>query len=281
MEPELTVATCQFPVSADIKRNKSHILKQLAEAKSKGPEIVHFPESSLSSYAEMDFESIESQDETLLQSSFEQVIQLAAKLKIWVVVGSHHFGDDNDQPYNCLWLINEKGDVVDLYDKRFLTGKPGKLDRCCYQPGHRTVQFQIKAITCGLLICHEWRYPELYREQTQLGSEILFQSWYDGDLGAAEYEKEGADLGSLIVGTVRGNAANNYLWISASNTSKRESCFAGFIVQPDGKVLQRLRRNASGALISRLNIDKKFADPSGPWRKRAMDAITTASPGPT
>jgi predicted amidohydrolase len=124
-----------------------------------------------------------------------------------------------------------------------------------------------------MLICHEWRYPELYREQKQLGTEVLFQSWYDGNLSAREYKENGRALGSLITGTVRGNAANNYLWISASNTSKRESCFASFVAQPDGRILNQSKRNVTGSIISRIDLNKEFVDPSGPWRERAVTGI--------
>jgi len=110
----------------------------------------------------------------------------------------------------------------------------------------------------------------LYREQKRLGTEILFQSWYDGNLSTAKFAEEGNDLGSLITGTVRGNAANNSLWISASNTSKKESCFASFVVRPDGRIVHQLKRNVTGVLISKINLSTKFEDPSGHWRERAF-----------
>ena len=127
--------------------------------------------------------------------------------------------------------------------------------------------------TCGVLICHEWRYPELYREQKQLGTRVLFQSWYEGNLSAKAYQKEGGELGSLITGTVRGNAANNYLWISASNTCGREFCFASFVARPVGKILHRLKRNVSGMLISKIDSKSQYSDPSAPWRQRASKGI--------
>ena len=80
MERELIVATCQFPVSADIGRNRSYILKQMAAAKSQGAEVAHFSESSLSGYAGMDFESYESQDGACLHSSLEKDQCLLAEL---------------------------------------------------------------------------------------------------------------------------------------------------------------------------------------------------------
>ena len=102
---------------------------------------------------------------------------------------------------------------------------------------------------------------------------MLFQSWYDGSLSAEAYKAVGRDLGSLIVGTVRGRAANNALWISASNTSMRESCFASFMVQPDGRILRQLKRNVTGLIISHIDLNKNYSDPSGPWRDRAVQGI--------
>ena len=235
MNHELIIATCQFPVSGDIKRNASYILRQMAEAKQKGADVSHFPESSLSGYAGTDFKRYKSQDEALRLGSLEKIIK--------------------------------------RYDKRFCTGKEGELEHAYYKPGQKGVQFKIKGFTCGVLICHEWRYPELYREQKQRGTQILFQSWYDGNLGAKEYNAQGKELGSLITGAVRANAANNYLWISASNTSARESCFASFVARPDGKMLHQLKRNVTGIVISKIDAKIQYADPSAPWRKRAYKGI--------
>ncbi len=273
MKNELTIATCQFPVSGDIKRNASYILRQMAEAKEKGADVSHFPESSLSGYAGTDFKRYKSQDEALRQGSLEKIIQLSSELKIWAIVGSHHFAANNHLPYNCLWLIDSSGKTINRYDKRFCTGKDGEHEHAYYKPGRKAAQFKIKGFTCGVLICHEWRYPELYREQKQLGTRILFQSWYDGNLSATEYKKQGKELGSLITGTVRGNAANNYFWISASNTSARESCFASFVARPDGKILHRLKRNVTGVLISKVGFNTQYADPSRPWRDRTSKGI--------
>ena len=273
MKRKLILATCQFPVSADIKRNASYILRQMAEAKQKGADLAHFPESSLSGYAGTDFKRFKSEDEALRLSSLEKIIQFSSEIKIWVIAGSHHFVKNHKLPSNCLWLIDNDGKIINRYDKRFCTGKEGELEHTYYKPGKEVVQFKIKDFTCGVLICHEWRYPELYREQKQLGTQILFQSWYDGNLSAKEYKNRGKELGGLITGAVRGNAANNYLWVSASNTCARESCFASFVARPDGKILHQLKRNVTGILISKIDPNTQYIDPSGPWRDRACKGI--------
>lgn len=58
MKGELIIATCQFCVSGDFRKNASYLLRQMAEAKEKGAEIAHFPESRLSGYAGTNFKSI-------------------------------------------------------------------------------------------------------------------------------------------------------------------------------------------------------------------------------
>jgi predicted amidohydrolase len=270
MKQMITIATCQFPVSADIKKNASYIIKQLTYAKAKGADIAHFSESSLSGYASIDFPSLEGRDNELLHSSLENIKRKCRKLEIWALVGSHYYEGKNRKPFNCLWLINDIGKAVIRYDKRFCMGKPGQFEQKFYKPGQTPGVFQIRNIKCGLLICHEWRYPELYREYKSLGCDIIFHSWYDGNLSDKNYLKEGKELGTLIVGSVRGYAANNYLWISASNTSKRESSFAGFVTCPDGSILHKFKRNISGVLISKIDLNRKFVDPSAAWRGRAI-----------
>jgi predicted amidohydrolase len=263
---KLTIATCQHPVGADINSNLASVLKLAGSAKSQNADIVHFSECNLTGYAGLDFMEIDRNDIPMINDALEQLKGLAAKLKIWLIIGSHHFVNDGPKPYNSLYLINDRGEIQDRYDKRLLAGTGVEMEHLHYAPGKRPVVFNIHGVNCGLLICHEWRYPELYREYKRLKTDLLFQSWYDGNLSQAKYRSEGKELGELITGTVRGNAANNYLWISGSNTSKKESCFSSFVVQPDGKISGKLSRNRSGILISTIDLEKSFADPSGHLR---------------
>ncbi|MBW2514419.1 MAG: carbon-nitrogen hydrolase family protein [Deltaproteobacteria bacterium] len=273
MKNHLVIATCQFPVSADIDKNAACIMKQMASARDHGADVAHFSESSLSGYAGIDFKRINKQHSVILQGALDKISDLASKLELWAIIGGHQFEGRQKKPYNCLWIIDSRGNVAHRYDKRFCTGKAGELEHFHYKPGRDAVQFKIRGIPCGVLTCHEWRYPELYREQFGLGTKVLFQSWYDGNLSKAEYQTQGREMGSLITGTVRGSAANNQLWISASNTSRKESCFASFVVRPDGRIVHQLKRNVAGVLITWINSREKFADPSGPWRQRARKGI--------
>ena len=268
---KLTIATCQHPVGANIKSNLEAIVILVRSAKSQEADIAHFSECNLTGYAGLDFKEINPHDKPVINEALEQLKELAGSLKIWLIIGAHHFENDIQKPYNSLYLINDRGEIWDRYDKRLLAGTGVEMEHLHYAPGKRPVVFNIHGVNCGLLICHEWRYPELYREYKGLKTDLLFQSWYDGNHSTARYNAEGKELGELITGTVRGNAANNYLWISGSNTCKKESCFPCFVVQPDGKVSGKLSRNRSGILISKIDLGKSFADPSGHLRDRLKD----------
>ncbi len=73
----LTVATCQFPVDADIRRNLGYVLRQMAIAKRCGALVAHFPECALSGYAGTDFASYKGFDWSLLEASARKVLELA------------------------------------------------------------------------------------------------------------------------------------------------------------------------------------------------------------
>ena len=54
----LSIATCQFPVEADISSNKSYVLRQMRKAARMGARVVHFSECALSGYAGVEFDSL-------------------------------------------------------------------------------------------------------------------------------------------------------------------------------------------------------------------------------
>ena len=270
MARKLTIATSQFNVSSNININLKNILKQMKVAKSKKADIVQFPECCLVGYGGIDFLDYKSYDEKILKRALKQITDSARELNIWVIVGSHHFIKNQEKPFNSLYIINNKGLIVDRYDKRYLTGLEGEMDQKYYSSGIKPVLFNLKDITCGVLICHEWRYVELYREYCALGAQIVFQSFYDGNLSPGEYIEEGMEQGQVIPGTMRGNAANNYLWISSSNISNRESTFPSFVLRPDGGMYNKLKRNIPGLLISVIDFEKEFADLSRHWRGKIL-----------
>ena len=257
-------------MGADVAINLKYTLSQIKTAKSKSANIVHFSECNLSGYGGIDFFSYEKLDLSEILSAIEQIRNLAKNLEIGVVMGTHFYEETGAKPKNALIYINRYGIIETRYEKRILFGAEDTHEYLYYSPGSIPVVFTIDEIKCGMMICHEWRYAELIRAYKKLGVKMLFHSWYEGGLSKDKYANQGIHNGELIIGSTKGYAANNYLWISGSNTCKKESCFPSFVMRPDGRIANKSRRNIPGVLVTHIDFDQKFDDPSFFGRKRFL-----------
>ncbi|MBM4161586.1 MAG: carbon-nitrogen hydrolase family protein [Ignavibacteria bacterium] len=285
---KLKVATCQFPVSADIQKNYRYISSQIQEAKARGADVAHFPECALSGYAGPDFKTYKGFHWEQLEKCTKAILRLARLLKIWVILGSSHRLRGAHKPHNSLYIINGDGELVDRYDKMFCAGSKAENtgDLKYYTPGNHFSVFEIKGVTCGAQICHEYRYPEVYRKYKSKGVQLMFHSYHAGGVSPKRYREmqsyvgkfadinEGSTLPAVTMpATMRSYAANNYVWISCPNSSRKESCWPSFFVRPDGVVVGQLRRNVAGVLVSTMDAGRKLYDSTVAWRDRAMRGI--------
>ncbi len=257
---KLRIASCQFPVSSDITLNYQYIAAQMTEAKLKGADIAHFPECSLSGYPGTDFMSLGNFNWNELHRMTDSVISFARRLNMWVIIGSLHRLSGNNKPFNCLYVINPEGKVTDRYDKRFCTSSD--LEYC--SPGDHFVTFKINGVTCGLLICYDVRFPELYREYRKLGCDVIFQSFYNAR------QNPGSIHPVIMPISAQAHAATNYFYMSLSNSSAPESWPCHFIT-PDGLIQNKLPLNIPGILISDIDLSEKFYDASKEFRDNAMN----------
>ena len=270
------MATCQFAISADIESNRDMVMRQMRLAKQEGADVAHFSETCLGGYAGVDFDSFDGYDWDLLKRCTLRITALAKELGIWVVLGSNHRLSGDNKPHNSLYLIDKSGEIIDRYDKMFCTGNregtSGDLKH--YSPGSRFVVFDLKGVTCGLQICHDMRYPELYREYKKLGAQLMFHSYYNGKRTFSDPDDPDQNIHKVITEpTMQTYAAVNSMWISTNNTSTKESSWPSFFVRPDGVVTGRLKRNAEAILITTVDTGNTYYDASRAWRDRAMNGV--------
>ena len=256
---KIRIASCQYPISADIMENLRWIEKQMTDARLRKVDVVHFPECALSGYPGADMETLDGFDWDLLEKATDSVLDLARTFKTWVVLGSIHPLSEGNKPHNCLYLINPQGKIVDRYDKRFCTGG----DLKCFSPGDHFVNFEVKGVNCGLLICYDIRFPELYREYKRTGTEVIFQSFYNARQG------KGSIHPIIMHITAQARAATNYFFMSLTNSSAPES-WPCYFITPDGLVRNKLEKNTPGILISDIDTGEKYYDASGAYRENAM-----------
>ncbi|MFA5534812.1 MAG: carbon-nitrogen hydrolase family protein [Mariniphaga sp.] len=262
LEGKAVVASCQFPVSSNILENYNWIKAQMIEAKLKKAAIVHFPECALSGYPGIDMPSLDHFDWQELHSATDSVISLARQLKLWVLLGSVHKISDDNKPHNSIYVINPEGKLIDRYDKRFCTGEDLKH----FSPGDHFVNFQVSGINCGLLICYDVRFPELYREYKKLKTDIIFQSFHNAR------QNPGSIHPVIMPATSQARAATNHFYMSLTNSSAPESWSCHFIT-PDGLIQNKLAANIPGVLISLVDLTDKYYDASSPFRDRALNGI--------
>jgi predicted amidohydrolase len=256
---KIRVASCQFPVSADIKANYQYIEEQMIEANLRKADVVHFPECALSGYPGTDMMTLEGFKWAELHNLTDSVTALAKKLNIWVILGSLHKLSGTNKPHNSLYVITPEGKILDRYDKRFCTGTD--LQYC--SPGDHFVTFDINGVKCGLLICYDIRFPELYREYRKLGCDLIFQSFYNARM------ETGAIHPIIMHISAQAHAATNYFYMSLTNSSAPES-WPCYFITPDGLVQNNLTPNKAGILISDVDISEVFYDASKEYRQNAM-----------
>jgi len=268
----LRVATAQFPVEPDIDSNRRYILKQMKQAAEQNAHIIHFSECALSGYAGIEFPSFKNYDWDHLRAATEEIQTRARELKLWTLLGSSHELTGTHKPHNCLYVIDRRGKIIDRYDKRFCTGqlKPkATLDLSLYSPGNRAVTFRINGITCGLAICYEYRFPELYRDYLKRGVKILFQSFHNARKSTVDDDDYNI-WQTIVPSTMACRAAENHIWISANNSTTRPSCWPSFSVRPDGAIVGKLKLHTPGVLITEMTLDPTLFDAPGPWREASM-----------
>jgi predicted amidohydrolase len=282
------VATCQFPVSADVEANLQFVMRQLAAAAERGAHVAHFPEGALSGYAGTDFESFGGFAWDQLRQATAEVLDCARELGLWVVLGSAHQLSGDHKPHNSLYIISDAGQIADRYDKRFCSGGPDghSGDLAYYSPGDHAASWTINDVRCGALICYDYRFPELYREYKRAGAELVFHSFHAASAGASRITAIGAAIGPELApinpaatftypgitmpAAMTTAAASNHVWISCPNSSQPESCWPAFMVRADGVTVGRLDRNQPGVLLTTVDTGRDLYDSTARWRDRAM-----------
>jgi len=254
----LKIATCQFPVSANIRRNAAAIERQLVAAAKKCAQVVHFPECALSGYAGVDFHDWTGFEWELLAEETRRIIGLAKSHGVWLLLGSTHRLRKH-LPHNCVYVINPSGRIVDRYDKRFCTHR----DLNFYSPGNHACRFPIGKVKCALTICHDVRYPELFRDHKKSGVRVVFQSFHNSR------SRGKTDHSVIMHPTVQGHCGSNFMWSSVANACGYYQSWPSVFVLPDGSIAGRLRQHRSGVLISEVELKEKYRDASE-FRDEAM-----------
>ena len=260
-QKQLLLASCQFPVSGDIRKNAESIRQQVTEAARRGAELVHFSEAALSGYPRVDYDPAKRQrDWDLHTTELETILELAKQHQVWLVLGADHRLSEGNLPHNSLYVIAPNGKIVDRYDKRFCT----RGDLRHYSPGDHFTAFDVNGVRCGLLVCYDVRFPELYRKYHLDDVRLMLHSFHNAR------QKPDAVHGIIMPASLQTRAATNNMFVSATNSCAPES-WPGLLATPDGRIAARLPKNKPGIVVSLIDADRKYYDASAPYRRQAIN----------
>jgi predicted amidohydrolase len=270
----IRIAVAQIPGSEnpsarDITSNARVIRKQMRAARAAGTRLIQFHEGALSSYPAKGLMSSTGPDDLgeadwskvawdVLEKELKSICRLAHKLEIWVVLGSVHRFSEDQRPYNSMYVISDRGDVIGRYDKRLISNTEISY---MYTPGQRPLTFTVDGWTFGCAICIEINYPELFLEYEQLDVDCVLFSTYSED--------------PMFGVLAQGHAASNSYWMTFSPPTQGAKAVVAGVIAPNGTWLQQAVDELPQSVIVDLDPSAPEAEVAvkyrRPWRRIARE----------
>ena len=152
---------------------------------------------------------------------------LARELNVNIVAGSVS-NKRGGHIYNTACVFDRTGACLAEYDKTHPFTPMGEHE--VYTPGNHLVTFTLDGVRCGLLICYELRFPELWRTLALRGAQVMFlpAQW----TAARQYHWETLTAARAI--------ENQLFVVSCNACGERDgTLYGGFsrIIDPLGAVL--------------------------------------------
>jgi len=173
MTATLSIACFQLNATAQVEDNIAQIEALLPQAAQQlcwcFPECALFrPQVPTQTHA------FSRNDETLLWFN-----ELAKTHQKWIILGSVFLTDPlQTQATNTCLVFAPSGDCVAHYDKMHLfdatVGNTSFAESVYFRAGTHPKTLSIASFKCGLSICYDLRFPELYRYYSQQQCDVLF-----------------------------------------------------------------------------------------------------------
>ena len=125
---KLTLATCQFHIDKCVEPNRRAVIRQMKRAKAVGAHLAHFSETCLNGCLCSELKAAREVDWQATRDAMCEIRATAAALRLWVVVGCNHPLTGKHKPHNSLYVIDDRGQIVNRYDKMFCCGDHERME---------------------------------------------------------------------------------------------------------------------------------------------------------
>jgi predicted amidohydrolase len=177
-----------------------------------------------------------------IRDGVEKLQQSSNSYGISLVVGSSWYLDS--RIYNSALIFRPHISLL-VYYKNNLT----EYDKKYFATGKKTVEFDIKGIKCGVLICRDQNYPLLAMKYRH--SKILFylSSHYYGKVEALKKERKNKSLPIV-------RALENKIYVAKADAVGMHNGLVSFggsiVVDPDGYVIAEAKKGKEEVLKFQL-----------------------------
>jgi predicted amidohydrolase len=255
----MNVAALQMTSGPDVAANLAQAGALLEEAARRGARLAALPENfSFMGLKDADKRAVAEADGAGAVQEFLAVT--ARRLKLWIVAGTIPLRSGADGRVAAASLVYDAdGARVARYDKIHLfdVDIPGRAESyresANVAPGVRPAVLDTPAGRLGLSVCYDVRFPELYRQLSAAGAQLLtVPSAFTAPTGRAHWET-----------LLRARAIENLCYViapaqSGIHPSGRETYGDSMIVDYWGRILQRVPRGR-GCAVAEVDLARQSA----------------------
>lgn len=248
--PPLVIALASPRIATSIDDGLERMRRLMAEAASRGADIVCFPEAYVPGLRGLDF-AVPEFSEADQQRALHAISAAARQLGIATIAGLEWHTPAGRQI--AAVYIDGSGEVRGLQAKVQLDPS----EEATYVAGRGRALFEVRGVKFGIAICHEgWRYPETVRWAATRGAKVVFHPQHTGhERDGIVHDTWGAADGPYYEKAMQCRALENMVWFASVNYALRFPESATSIIDPAGACVARLPYGAEGVLVHALDLD--------------------------
>jgi predicted amidohydrolase len=240
------VALAQIASATEKAKNLKRAQELIREAKSKGADMIAFPEFLMA------FSPSSQSAEELVQISepldgpFVTALGEAAKtFGLDVLATIYETSDSPDRVYDTALWINADGTTPAIYRKLHLYDALGFKESDKFLPGNEVAPPIEAAIgRCGVMICYDLRFPELARILTLMGADVLFapSGWVKGEKKVEHWHT-----------MVRARALENGCYVIAPDQVGNTYIGHSLVIDPFGNIVVDMKED-EGLAVTDIDL---------------------------
>jgi predicted amidohydrolase len=222
----MIIALVQAEALHDKQRNLDYALQLIREAALRGARLVVFPEMFMA-LPEVG-KGVAPKAENFDGPFVRALLDAARRNNLAVICGIWEFAGDNRRVFNTVVAVSADGQLTARYRKLHLFDALSVQESSIMRAGDEVPPvFEIDSVKIGLAICYDLRFPELFRDLSARGADLIVvpSAWYAGPY------KEDHWLTML-----RARAIENTCYVAGANLTGKAFAGRTSLVDPFGVV---------------------------------------------